>query len=79
VLRGVVLAGDVIGVDVARTIGMPGRLAGFIPGRIEGELIERAVAVARCELDDMTTAVVFDTIDRAVAVDRLAVRRLDLE
>src|SRR6266571_9564690 len=45
VLRGVVLARDVVAVDIARAVGVPDGLAGYSPCAVESELIERAVDI----------------------------------
>src|SRR5216683_4069587 len=70
-LGSVVLAGDVVTVDVPRAIGVLDCLAGSKSRRIERELIERAIDITGCELRATTCGVIIGAIDRAVAVDRL--------
>src|SRR6266571_9042896 len=67
VLRGIVLARDVVAVDIARAVGVPDGLAGYGPHGVESELIERAVGVTRRKLRDVAGPVVVGAGDRAVA------------
>src|SRR6266568_6991493 len=71
VLRGVVLARDVVAVDIARAVGVPDGLAGYGPHGVESELIERAVGVTRRKLRDVAGPVVVSAGNRAVDVDHL--------